>query len=117
MLQFLDSLIDAHTIHPRLQFHAEQILLRILIPCCVWKAGKQNSSVRKCAIVGIHKLLAMGLLDRDLAYKNFKALFAVLKSCVEDEWAADLRLASCSLMNTLIAALAPLLSGTVSGMN
>jgi hypothetical protein len=113
IVMFLETIIDAYYAIPKFEDYTEQILLKVLIPCCVWKAGKYHSNVRRTSINCIRNLINKNLIVQGELYNHYQSLMSVVKSCLEDEWAADLRHSSCELMSTLIAFLAGKLTGTL----
>ena len=113
MLVLLDELIELPAAQHTVPFYSEKLLRKVLIQCCVWKAGKHNAHIRRGALICILKLLEKSLIDKEIFYKAMKDLLPVLKSCLEDEWAADLRLAACRLLKAVMQYLATLLTGTL----
>eukprot|EP00826_Nyctotherus_ovalis_P035300 TRINITY_DN3020_c0_g1_i7.p1 TRINITY_DN3020_c0_g1~~TRINITY_DN3020_c0_g1_i7.p1 ORF type:complete len:467 (+),score=120.11 TRINITY_DN3020_c0_g1_i7:130-1530(+) len=111
VIMFLENVIDVYGETPKLEEFTEKMLVKVLIPCCVWKAGKYHSNVRRTSINCICKIVNKNLIARAVLYNHYQGLMSVLKSCLEDEWAADLRLASCALLKALIAFLSDHLTG------
>jgi len=112
IIMFLETIIDQYYGIPKFEDYTEQILVKVLIPCCVWKAGKYHSNVRRTSINCIRKLINKDLIAQGTLYNHYQSLMPVVKSCLEDEWAADLRHSSCELMKTLIGFLSGKLTGT-----
>lgn len=112
-VMFLENVIDVYGETPKLEEFAEQMLVKVLVPCCVWKAGKYHSNVRRTSINCIRKIVNKDLIGKEVLYSHYQGVMSVLKSCLEDEWAADLRLASCELLKTLVAFLSGRLTGTL----
>jgi hypothetical protein len=112
MLVLLEQLIGLEAAMHTFAFYAEKALRKVLIQCCVWKAGKHNANIRRMALTSIQQLLDRALIDKETFFKHLKDLVPVLKSCLEDEWAADLRLAGVRLLNSMMGHMAPFLTGT-----
>ena len=74
----------------------------ILIPSTVWKVGKPNIKIRKAAVICIIRLLEYKLIDREKMYGAFKEVMNVLKNCIDDDWANDLRYTCVLLIKRLI---------------
>ena len=102
MIGLLEDLIESEAVQPSLPYHAAKIIQKILVPCCVWKAGKPNIKIRKAAITCMIKVLDRGLIDKAELYKELKNILTVIKSCLDDDWAADLRFASCAFMKQIL---------------
>ena len=74
----------------------------ILIPSTVWKVGKPNIKIRKASLICLMTILDMKLIDEDKLYGNFKDIMGVLKSCLDDDWANDLRFTAVVFIKHLI---------------
>lgn len=74
----------------------------ILIPSTVWKVGKPNIKIRKASLICLMTILDMKLIDEDKLYSNFKDIMGVLKSCLDDDWANDLRFTAVVFIKHLI---------------
>lgn len=74
----------------------------ILIPSTVWKVGKPNVKIRKAAVICMIRLLEFKLIDKEKLYASFKDIMAVLKNCIDDDWANDLRFTSVVLIKKMI---------------
>ena len=74
----------------------------ILIPSTVWKAGHPNVKIRKAAVICIIRLIDNKLITPAKMNKSFIQIMGVLKNCIDDDWANDLRFASVVLIKRLI---------------
>lgn len=74
----------------------------ILLPSTAWKVGKPNVKIRKAAVICMMKLLEQKLIDKEKVYKHFNEIIAVLKNCIDDDWANDLRFTSVIFIRYLI---------------
>lgn len=50
-------------------------------------------------------LIKKEIIDSSQLYQGFKDLLPVLKSCLDDDWAPDLRFATCQLMEKILVSL------------
>ena len=83
-------------------FYSEIILKLILIPSTVWKVGKPNIKIRKAAVICMMRLLDHKLISEEKLYNSYKDIIKVIKNCIDDDWANDLRFASIILIKRLI---------------
>jgi dynein assembly factor 5 len=74
----------------------------ILIPSTVWKVGKPNIKIRKAAVICMLRLLEYKLIDQEKLYSSFKEIMTVLKNCMDDDWANDLRFTSVVLIKRML---------------
>jgi len=79
----------------------------ILIPSTVWKVGKPNIKIRKASVICMMRMIDNKLISSEKLYKSFKEVMGVLKNCIDDDWANDLRFASIVLIRRLIDYLSP----------
>ena len=75
---------------------------KILIPAITWKAGKPQIKIRKAGIICILQLVKNKIVPQEVLMHFFNDLKASLKSCMNDDWAPDLRFASCCLMEVIL---------------
>lgn len=52
-------------------------------------------------MINAYKLIESDLVTADVLMKCFKELMPPIKSCLSDDWAPDLRLATCKLIERL----------------
>lgn len=71
----------------------------------VWRAGKPSIKIRKAAILVFSKALNRGILESDALHKLYPEILPPLKTCMDDDWAPDLRLSATHFMTLLITAL------------
>jgi hypothetical protein len=74
----------------------------ILIPSTVWKVGKPNIKIRKASVICMMRLLDHKLISKEKLYTHFKEVMGVLKNCIDDDWANDLRFASVVLIRRIV---------------
>lgn len=102
MLGLVEHLLGQEILAETIGFYSEIILKMILIPSTVWKVGGVNVKIRKAAVICMirmidHKLISTGKLNN-----SFKAIMGVLKNCIDDDWANDLRFTSVVLVKRMI---------------
>ena len=102
MLALVEFLLQQTSLHQNIVFYSIIILKMILIPSTVWKVGKPNIKIRKAAVICILRLLEHRLIDREKLYSAFKEIMTVLKNCIDDDWANDLRFTSVVLIKRLM---------------
>jgi hypothetical protein len=71
----------------------------------LWRSGKPNIKIRKAAILVFTKMLKKKLFPSGELYQIYSDIIAPLKDCLEDDWAADLRMSSIHYCQLLISAL------------
>lgn len=71
----------------------------------LWKSGKPNIKIRKAAILVFTKMLNKNLFPAGEIYQIYSEIIAPLKDCLEDDWAADLRMSSIHYCQLLITTL------------
>jgi hypothetical protein len=102
MLGLVEYLLNQDILHTNIGFYSEIILKMILIPSTVWKVGKPNIKIRKASVICMMRLLDHKLISTTKLYNSFKEVMGVLKNCIDDDWANDLRFASIILIRRLI---------------
>lgn len=68
----------------------------------LWRSGKPNIKIRKASILIFSKMLTKGLFPPAELHTIYGDIMAPLKDCLEDDWAADLRLSSVHFCQLLI---------------
>ena len=74
----------------------------ILIPSTQWKVGSPNVKIRKGAVICMMRMIDNKLISPEKLNNSFKSIMGVLKNCIDDDWANDLRFASVMLIKRLI---------------
>ena len=72
-------------------FYSEVVLKMILIPATVWKVGSPNVKIRKAAVICMMRLVDNRIISTSRLHSNFKDIINVLKGCLDDDWATDVR--------------------------
>lgn len=83
---------------------AEQLLKKGLLQAIQWKVGKPQIKIRKAGVINIILLIERGIIGQDQLLDCFKDLLPPLKNCLNDDWAPELRLASCQLVEQFLLA-------------
>ena len=102
MLALVEFLLNQEILHVNIGFYSEIILKMILIPSTVWKVGKPNIKIRKASVICMMRLLDHKLISKEKLYNSFKEIMGVIKNCMDDDWANDLRFTSVVLIRRLI---------------
>ena len=98
----------------------------ILIPAATWKVGRPNVKIRKAAVICMMKLLEKKLIDPQKLYESFRGdrtsylddkskptrkavpLMPIIKGCLDDDWANDIRFTAVTFLRHLLEVLHPL---------
>lgn len=75
-----------------------QLLKKVLILAIQWKVGKPQIKIRKAGVINIINLIERGIINEEQLLDCFRDLTPHLKNCLNDDWAPELRLASCELL-------------------
>ena len=102
MLSFVEFLINQEILGETIGFYSEIILKMILIPSTVWKVGSPNVKIRKASVICMMRMIDNKLISPSKLNKSFKSIMAVLKNCIDDDWANDLRFASVMMIKRMI---------------
>lgn len=74
---------------------SEQLLKKVLMLAIQWKVGKPQIKIRKAGVINILNLIDRGIINEEQLLDSFKDLIPHIKNCLNDDWAPELRLASC----------------------
>jgi hypothetical protein len=94
-LVLIEYLLALPDLRPALAPLAEQLLKRVLLVAIQWKVGKPQIKIRKAGVINIIALIERGIIGEEQLLDSFKDLIPHLKGCLSDDWAPELRLASC----------------------
>jgi len=85
--EFLNRCIDSNNILTCSLRNCSEILLeRVLFPCCVWRVGMVESTLRKLAMAAALALVSrIGFKSFDIVTKQFRTSQGTLMSCLEDD--------------------------------
>eukprot|EP00898_Chlorokybus_atmophyticus_P003699 jgi/Chlat1/432/Chrsp103S00944 len=104
LLRLLDRLFESDAHASALRAHAVEVLLELLAPAAVWKVGKSAAAVRYATMVALGTYFRRRLCDRDQLQQALASeqVLPVLTSCMEEDFYADTRRASCHAMEQLL---------------
>lgn len=102
MLSLIEHLLQQPNLHSTIVFYTEIIIKLILLPSTAWRPGLPSVSIRKGAVVCLLKLLQQNLIEREKLQPMVKEIINCMKSCLDDEWANDLRFAALVFVRNLI---------------
>jgi len=74
----------------------------VLVPSIQWKVGKPQIKIRKAGVINIINLINQGIVSSRGLLNCYKELLPPLKSCLTDDWAPELRLACCELVESML---------------
>ena len=80
----------------------QEVVKGILIPSSAWKVGKPNLKIRKSALICMIRILENHLVDKQKLYEIWKEIFNVVKGCIDDDYATDLRFTGIVLLRHMI---------------
>ena len=63
-----------------------------------WKVGKPQIKIRKAGVINMINLIEKKIIGEEQLLSAFSDLVPHLKNCLNDDWAPELRLASCELL-------------------
>ncbi|EGR33969.1 hypothetical protein IMG5_029090 [Ichthyophthirius multifiliis] len=106
----LDTLIQVEfliqtpyaSVQKKLYENSQIVLTRIIIPSIIWRIGKPQIKIRKAGVINLYKMIEKNLLDKKVLVKCLNELMPPIKSSLSDDWAPDLRLAACKLMEKIL---------------
>jgi dynein assembly factor 5 len=102
MLALVEFLLNQATLAETIGFYAEIILKMILIPSTVWKVGSPNIKIRKASVICMIRMIDNNLISPEKLNNSFKGIMGVLKNCIDDDWANDLRFTSVIMIRKMI---------------
>ena len=80
----------------------------ILIPAIEWKIGKPNQKIRKASIICIMKTVQQQIIGKEKFIDHFTGILTVLKNCLDDDWANDVRFSAVCLLKYIVEYCGPL---------
>lgn len=103
-LVLIEYLLGVPELKESLSPLSEQLLKKGLLQAIQWKVGKPQIKIRKAGVINMIALIERGIIDQDQLLDSFKDLLPPLKNCLNDDWAPELRLASCQLLEQFLLA-------------
>ena len=76
----------------------------MLLVAIQWKVGKPQIKIRKAGVINMIALIERSIITEEQLLDSFKDLIPHLKNCLNDDWAPELRLASCELLQRYLMA-------------
>lgn len=101
LIEYLLTLPDLQT---GLAPLSEQLLKRVLLVAIQWKVGKPQIKIRKAGVINMIALIDKHIITEEQLLDSFRDLIPHLKNCLNDDWAPELRLASCELLERYLLA-------------
>lgn len=105
MLVLLEFMLDTEKVEQAVRANSSEIVKKVLVQSLLWRSGKPSIKIRKAAVLIFSKLLTKGLIAAEALHKQYPEVVVSLKNNLEDDWAADLRLASTQFVRQLIVSL------------
>lgn len=94
MLCLVEHILSQQDLAQALSKHSLQLITRILIPCARWKVGKSQIKMRKASVINFLHVMERRLISVQELHNSFKDLLPVIKTCLDDDWGPDLRIAT-----------------------
>jgi len=104
-LSLIEFLINLDEMVEQMRANSLKIISRILIPAAVWRAGGPLIKIRKAGIICMINLLQKQLISEENLQNCISELKPVLKTCLNDDRAPDLRFSSCVLLDLIFSQL------------
>jgi len=103
MMTLIEHLLLQENLQSTIVFYSEIIVKLVLIPSTEWRVGLPTVKIRKAAVICLIKIMDLSLIEKPKLYESYKEIVTKMKSCLEDDWANDLRFASIILIKKLLA--------------
>lgn len=71
ILVLVEFLINLPALRNDLKNYSVFILMKILVPSAVWRAGKPQIKIRKAAVINIMKLITEDLIESKVLHQVF----------------------------------------------
>ena len=97
-LVLMEYILGIEKLYEVMKPHGERIMKKILIVAIQWKIGKPQIKIRKAGVINMMSLIEHEIINEEQLRDCFKDLLPPLKNCLTDDWAPELRLASCELL-------------------
>jgi hypothetical protein len=97
MMALLECVIAKPACANQLADHSRALIADILLPNCVWRAGRVASTIRKVALVCLYSLLKDRRVTLQALHETVPPLLPVLKTDLEDYDASSRQLVALSL--------------------
>ncbi len=88
-------MLNLTPIHEHLKAVSEQLFKKILIPSIQWKVGKPQIKIRKAGMINMILAIENDIISEQQLIDCYQEILPHLKNCLNDDWAPELRLASC----------------------
>jgi len=98
-LTLIEFLINLDEMVEQMRINSFTIMSRILIPATVWRAGNPLVKIRKAGITCMIQLIRRQMIPEDVLQGCIGNLKPVLKTCLNDDWAPDLRFSATVLLD------------------
>ena len=102
MLGLVEFMINQEILSESISFYSEIFLKMILIPSTTWKVGMPNVKVRKAAVICLMRMIENKLISKQKLHNCFKEIMGVIKNCMDDDWANDMRFTSVVTVRKII---------------
>jgi hypothetical protein len=97
-------MLNLEPIREDLKHVAGQLMQKILIVSIQWKIGKPQIKIRKAGIINMILLIDNEIINDEQLLDSYKDLIPHFKNCLNDDWAPELRLASCDFFEKYLNA-------------
>jgi len=98
-LTLIEFLINLDEMIEQMRINSFTIMSKILIPATIWRAGNPLVKIRKAGITCMIQLIRRQIIPEDVLQECIGNLKPVLKTCLNDDWAPDLRFSATVLLD------------------
>ena len=114
-LKLLDRVLEDDTRNGFVRGQSKRLLAEVLLPPAVWQVGETAASIRFHAIVVLgtffrKKLVTASELASKILMDDAMQVLPTIHSCLEEDYYADTRLASCHTLEALLNVVGPKLT-------
>lgn len=104
MMALLESVLSDEACRDHLPGHSRAIILDMIVPNAVWRAGRVACTIRKLSLVCLYSLLRQARVPLPVLYETVPPLLPILKTDLDDYDASSRHLV-CLSLQAIFAAL------------
>jgi len=101
-LALIEYMLKLPDLEEQLCKYSQTLMSKVLIPAITWKAGKTHTKIRKAGVICMLHLIQRKVIPQETLMHLMADIRPLLKTSMSDDFAPDLRFASCNLMEALL---------------